>query len=302
MQNAMASLLFSRLLLFMGVPGSIAREKFSMPSSTCCEVGVLGACFPTICLTFKTGYHYFRLWRRSGLWERIHTALREQVRLKLGRAAQPSAGIIDSQSVKTIGLRGPRGYDAGKKIKGRKRHLWMDTQGFVLKATVHSAEIMDRDGVTLLLDGVAAQFPGLRHVWLDAGYNGKGKGKDWLEATPGGTAKIVQHPQSLATSGFPRESSPIGRRSRRNCLLLAFTSYPVAGSSRTPNHKTPESLRLTDSTPPPMLGISGLLNLLTWVEHRKPAQASPHEEGGAPCLVPHPTRLPSPNSKTVISP
>ena len=143
---------------------------------------------------WKTVYHYFRLWQKNGLWERIHSTLREQVRVQMGREAQPSAGIIDSQSVKTIGLRGPRGYDAGKKIKGRKRHLLVDTQGFVLKVTVHAADIMDRDGVKLLVDGVAAQFPRLRHVWLDAAYNGKGKGKDWLETTLGWTAKIVQHP------------------------------------------------------------------------------------------------------------
>jgi putative transposase len=63
---------------------------------------------------WKTVYHYFRLWSRNGLWERLHTALREQVRQKMGREAQPSAGIIDSQSVKTIGLRGSRGSDAGR--------------------------------------------------------------------------------------------------------------------------------------------------------------------------------------------
>jgi len=126
----------------------------------------------------------------------------------MGRQAQPTAGIIDSQSVKTIGLRGPRGYDAGKKIKGRKRHLLVDTQGFVLKAKVHTADIMDRDGVKLLVDGVAEQFPGLHHVWLDAGYNGKGKGKDWIEKTLGWTAKIVQHPPKPRAIWLPKGVEP----------------------------------------------------------------------------------------------
>jgi putative transposase len=89
---------------------------------------------------------------------------------------------------------GGRGYEGGQQIKGRQRQLWVDTEGFVLAVTVHPANIMDRDGVTLrLADPVPAPFPRLPHVGLEAGYNGRGTGKEWIESTLGGSAQIVKH-------------------------------------------------------------------------------------------------------------
>ena len=94
------------------------------------------------------------------------------LRVGEGREASSSAGVIDSQSVKTTESGGPRGYDAGKKVKGRKRHILTDTQGNLVYALIHTADIQDRDGAPLLLAEIVRRFPWLSHLFADCGYAG----------------------------------------------------------------------------------------------------------------------------------
>jgi putative transposase len=138
----------------------------------------------------STVYHYFALFRKQGVWERIMTTLRERCRHQAGREATPSAGIIDSQSVKTTDRGGPHGYDGGKKLNGRKRHIIVDTTGLVLKVVIHAADIQDREGVQLLLEPIKGVFPRMKKVWVDQGYTGKGR--EWMEQEMGWEVEVVR--------------------------------------------------------------------------------------------------------------
>lgn len=118
-------------------------------------------------------YYYFRTWINQGTWERLHHALRARLREKVGRHKHPTAGCLDSQSVKCTAIPGVRGFDAGKLINGRKRHILVDTQGLLMNVVVTVASIQDREGARLLLNQLPGSCKKLRKIWVDGGYSGR---------------------------------------------------------------------------------------------------------------------------------
>lgn len=141
---------------------------------------------------WQTVYYHFRRWSRLGYWKRLHHLLRALIRVKMNRHKHPTAGCLDSQSVKTTAVAGVRGFDAAKKVTGRKRHLLCDTQGLALELVVTPANISESQGARLLgrcmgrRRGVTKK---LRRVWVDAGY--KAGAIAWYEQKRGVTLEIV---------------------------------------------------------------------------------------------------------------
>jgi putative transposase len=142
---------------------------------------------------WKTVYTVFWRFRRGGTWKRIHDALRERERKRQGKRATPTVAIVDSQSIRTAEGGEDRGYDAGKKITGRKRHLAVDTLGLVLAVVVHTADLQDHDGVLFVFKRLEAAFTRLKVVFADGAY-GRNALPAWVQATFGWILQTVLRP------------------------------------------------------------------------------------------------------------
>ncbi len=160
--------------------------------------GIAWAALPAEFPPAKTVYGVFRRWTRAGVWVRVHDALRDRARIRAGRHPQPTAAVIDSASVRgadTVPARS-RGYDAGKRVNGRKRHIAVDTGGLLLAVVVTIAGIQDRDGAVRLLAALRARFSTITLIWADGGY--AGRLISWAKTVLGFAVTIVKRTDDLA--------------------------------------------------------------------------------------------------------
>ena len=150
---------------------------------------------------WSTVHDYYRRWRQQGVWEQVHHTLRQKVRVAAGKTDQPSGAILDSQTIKTGDQACASGYDAGKKIEGRKRHVVVDTLGLLLRVIVGPASVQDRDRARPVLQAVLLGFTGLRKIWADSGY--AGALVQWFQAQAGPRDCVLEIVRRLeGVSGF----------------------------------------------------------------------------------------------------
>lgn len=170
---------------------------------TGCAWRLLPKSFPP----WRAVYKAFRGWAHAGTFEAVHDRLRQQWRDRIGRAPEPTAAIIDAQSTRSTAQGGNTGFDAGKKVKGRKRNLVVDTLGLLLAVTVTPASVQDRDAAAPVVAMACAKVPGLKALYADAAYGGRCA--EAIESTHGIAVHIVRHPGNRVTGTWQTDQQPL---------------------------------------------------------------------------------------------
>jgi len=193
-----------------GQRGAPPRYERLHVVNACCYALRTGCAWRLLPKTFppwQATYKSFSRWAAAGVFEAMHDRLRKQWRDRMGRAPDPTAAIIDAQSTRSTAQGGNTGFDAGKKVKGRKRHLVVDTLGLLLAVTVTAASVQDRDAAADVVAQACAKVPGLKKLYTDGAYGGKCAVA--IEQTHGLSVEVVRHPGNRATGTWQDAQQPL---------------------------------------------------------------------------------------------
>jgi len=193
-----------------GQRGAPPRFERRHMVNACCYALRTGCAWRLLPKTFppwQATYKSFSRWAAAGVFETMHDRLRQQWRDRMGRAPEPTAAIIDAQSTRSTAQGGNTGFDAGKKVKGRKRHLVVDTLGLLLAVTVTAASVQDRDAAAEVVAQACAKVPGLKKIYADGAYGGKCAVA--IEEAHGISVEIVRHPGNRSTGTWQDAQQPL---------------------------------------------------------------------------------------------
>lgn len=193
-----------------GLRGAPPRHERRRVVNACCYVLRTGCAWRLLPKSFppwQATYKSFSRWAAAGVFERMHDRLRQQWRDRIGRNPEPSAAIIDAQSTRSTAQGGNTGFDAGKKVKGRKRHLVVDTLGLLLAVTVTAASVQDRDAAAPVVAMACSKVPGLKKLYTDGAYGGQCA--QAIEQAHGISVEVVRHPANRATGTWQDVQQPL---------------------------------------------------------------------------------------------
>ena len=193
-----------------GKRGTPPRFERRQMVNACCYALRTGCAWRLLPKTFppwQATYMSFKRWAAAGTFESMHDRLRQQWRDRMGKAPEPTAAIIDAQSTRSTAQGGNTGFDAGKKVKGRKRHLVVDTLGLLLAVTVTAASVQDRDAAAQVVAQACTKVPGLKKLYTDGAYGGKCA--QAIEQAHGISVEVVRHPGNRSTGTWHDAQQPL---------------------------------------------------------------------------------------------